>query len=67
LSREAENNIAQLRDKEVESYYNIGLFYEKQKAYKGAQVYYEDIMKKAPNSPWAAKSLERLRIIERKI
>jgi outer membrane protein assembly factor BamD len=65
LSREAEKNVEQLREKEAESSYNIGRFYEKQKAYEAAKIYYEDVISKSPNSTWAAKALERLQIIER--
>ena len=66
LSREAENNIAQLKEKEAESNFNIGRFYEKQKAYGAAKVYYEDIIENYPKSVYAAKALERLQIMEKK-
>jgi len=66
LSRQAEDNIAQLKEKEAESNYNIGLFYEKQKEYQAARVYYNDLLNNYPDSIWAAKALERLQIIERK-
>lgn len=65
LSREAEDNIKKLNEKEAESSYGIGMFYEKQSEYKAAKVYYEDVVKKYPNSVWAAKSLERLKIMEK--
>jgi outer membrane protein assembly factor BamD len=66
LSREAEKNINQLSEKEAESYYTIGRFYEKQHAYKAAKVYYEDVINNYPDSPWAAKSLERMQLMEKK-
>lgn len=66
LSREAEKNIGQLREKEAQNSYNIGFFYEKQKAYDAAKVYYGDTIKQYPDSVWAGKSLERLQIMERK-
>lgn len=66
LSREAERNIEQLKEKEAESNYNTGRFYEKQKAYEAAKVYYNDTINNYPSSAWAVKSLERLQIMEKK-
>ena len=67
LSVEAERNIEKLKEKEAESKYNIARFYEKQKAYEAAKVYYSDIIKNYSNSGmWAAKSLERLQILEKR-
>lgn len=65
LSREAEKNIEQLREKEAQSNYDIARFYEKQKAYPAAAVYYNDVVNNYPESSWAAKAMERLRIIEK--
>jgi outer membrane protein assembly factor BamD len=65
LSRDAEKNIELLREKEAESNYNIGRFYEKQKAYEAARVYYNDTVNNYSESPWAAKCLERLQIMEK--
>ncbi|RJP29536.1 MAG: outer membrane protein assembly factor BamD [Candidatus Omnitrophota bacterium] len=66
LSREAEKNIQELNEKEAESSYNIAFFYEKQRDFKPAMIYYQDIIEKYPNSIWAAKALERMRVLERK-
>lgn len=66
LSGDAKKNIAQLKEKEAESNYNIGRFYEKQKAYQAAKVYYNGIINTYANSIWAAKALERLQIMEKK-
>lgn len=66
LSGEAQKNISQLKEKEAESDYTIGRFYEKQKEYKAAKVYYEDIINNCPQSPWAQKALERLKELEKK-
>ncbi|MCX5703906.1 MAG: outer membrane protein assembly factor BamD [Candidatus Omnitrophica bacterium] len=65
LSRDAEKNVNQLREKEAESNYNIGRFYEKQKAYESAKIYYNDTINNYPGSIWAAKALERSRIMEK--
>ena len=66
LSREAEKSIEQLQEKEAESTYNIACFYEKQGQYLSAKIYYRDVIDRYPNSIWAAKALERTRIIEKK-
>jgi len=65
LSRDAEANINQLKEKEAESAYNIGRFYEKQKAWEAARVYYNDVVNNYSASPWAAKAIERLQIMEK--
>ncbi len=64
LSKEAEKNIESLSEKEAESNYAIALFYEKQKNYKSAEIYYNSIIDNNPRSIWAAKALERLKIME---
>jgi outer membrane protein assembly factor BamD len=66
LSRDAEKNIEQLQEKEAQSSYNIAKFYEKQKQYQAAGIYYQDIIDRYPNSVWAAKALERTRVLEKK-
>jgi len=66
LSGEAEKNIEQLKEKEAASNYNIARFYEKQKAFEAAKIYYNDVINNYPNSQWAVKALERLQIMEKK-
>ncbi len=63
---EAKTAIDKLREKEAKSLYDIGLFYEKQAKYSAAEIYYNDIINKYPDSPWSAKSLERLSIIKKR-
>lgn len=66
LSRDAEKNINQLREKEAEANFNIARFYEKQKADEAAKVYYNDIINNYPESNWAGKALEKLQMMEKK-
>lgn len=66
LSRDAEKNINALREKEAESNYNIAVFYEKQRAYESAKIYYTEIVDNYPNSKWAAKAMEKLEIMEKR-
>lgn len=65
LTREAEKHIDQLKEKEAENNYNVARFYEKQKDYNAAKVYYNDIIDNYSTSIWAAKAIERMRILER--
>ncbi len=64
LSRDAEKNIAKLNEKEAEANFNIARFYEKQKAYESAKIYYEDVIRNYSDSPWAAKAMERMQVME---
>lgn len=66
LSQEAESNIAKLKEKEAEASFNTARFYEKQKAYQAAKIYYDNVVNNYPESAWAAKALERLQVMEKK-
>lgn len=66
LSAEAEKNIEQLNEKEAASSFNIARFYEKQKAFEAARIYYQEVVDKYPNSPWAVKATERIEILRKK-
>ncbi|MFC1674636.1 tetratricopeptide repeat protein [Candidatus Omnitrophota bacterium] len=65
LSDKALENIGQLEDKEAQSSYEIGRFYEKQRAWESARMYYQGVIDDAPESIWAIKSLERLQAMEK--
>ncbi|MDP2940661.1 MAG: tetratricopeptide repeat protein [Candidatus Omnitrophota bacterium] len=66
LSREAKKNIQQLKEKEAEANFNIARFYEKQKFYDSARIYYQDTVDNYADSLWAAKARERLQLMEKK-
>ncbi len=66
LSEEAEKNIRELREKEAQTNYNIAFFYERQKDYQAAKIYYNDIIDNHPRSVWAARALERIKIMEKR-
>ncbi len=66
LSRQAEKNIQQLKEKEAEANFNIARFYEKQKFYDSARIYYQDTVDNYSDSAWAAKARERLQLMEKK-
>ncbi len=64
LSREAIENLTGREEREAQSDFEIGRFYEKRKIYQSAEIYYNGVIEKFPSSPWAAKSKERLGIME---
>jgi outer membrane protein assembly factor BamD len=66
LSKEAQKNIDRLREQEAEGNYNAARFYEKQKAFQSAEIYYNEVINNYADSPWAAKAIERLRMMEKK-
>lgn len=66
LSLDAQKNIAQIREKEAEGFYNIGRFYEKQRQFESAKIYYNDIIDNYPESSFAKDAAIRLQIMEHK-
>ncbi len=67
LSDKAKAEIDGLRDKEAENNYVIAEFYEKQKNYKSAKIYYNILVEEYNTSRWAVKAMEKLRQIDLKI
>lgn len=67
ISEEAEKAIALLEDKKAESLFNAGKFYESQKHYKSAAIYYEEILKKYPGSSFSGPARERLENVVKSI
>ncbi|MBL7130101.1 MAG: tetratricopeptide repeat protein [Candidatus Omnitrophica bacterium] len=65
LSKEAENFIEELQQKEAEGLYNTAVFYGKQKAYNAARVYYEAIIKDYSDTDWSAKALVQIENMEK--
>lgn len=63
LTPEAKKQIALLRAKEAQSAFVVAQFYEKQKNYKSAAVYYQNIVSYHADTVWASKALKRLRAI----
>ncbi len=66
LSSEAEKNIQELKAKEAKSNYEIAGFYEKQKAYEAAKIYYQDTIDNYFDTEWAQKAKLRLEELEKK-
>ena len=67
LSQKAQNEIQQLREKEAHNNFIIAHFYEKQKNYQSAKIYYTAIVDQYKNTSWAVKALEKIRVLDLKI
>lgn len=66
IAEEAEETVSLLEDKKAESLFNAAQFYERQKKYKSAAIYYEEILNKYPRSSFselAARKLEYMNIL----
>ncbi len=64
LTQEAQEEILQLQEKEAESSFLIARFYEKQKKYDAAKIYYQSIIDQFPDTSWSTKAIERISIVE---
>lgn len=66
LTEDAQKILRDLRNKKAESLFKIAQFYERQKKFESALVYYEDIVNQYSDTEWAPKSLEKISIIKQK-
>ncbi len=64
-SLEAEESIKILRAKKAMTNFETGSFYERQKKYNSAKVYYQEIVEKYPDTPVAAAARKRLEEVSR--
>ena len=60
LSDNAHEQIKGLREKEAENSFLVARFYEKQKNYKSARIYYQGVADDYHGSPWAAQASAKL-------
>jgi len=66
LSKQAKEQIYYLREKEAENSFVVAQFYEKQKNYKAAKIYYQVVVDDFENSSWASRSLQKIREMSKK-
>ncbi len=66
LSEKAKKEIHRLQDKEAENAFVIARFYEKQKRYDAARVYYQKVVEAYGRSSWAVKALKRIQALGEK-
>ena len=63
FSKEAEQKINALKEKEAEQNFLIAEFYEKKQEYRAAKIYYNKIIENYKNTTWATKALNKIRDI----
>jgi len=66
LSEKARVHIDALHEKEAENDFLIARFYEKQKKYDSAKIYYNTIVDSYPDTKWSKEALNRIRSLEKK-
>lgn len=57
---QAEENLSLLSGREVEGTYEVARFYDRQKSYRAAVIYYNDVIRQDPNSDKAARAQARI-------
>jgi outer membrane protein assembly factor BamD len=63
LTPEAKEQMTRLKTKEAENNFVIAKFYQKQKQFKAARIYYKLVAKNYADTPWGAKALAQLKMI----
>lgn len=66
LAKEALSQIDALREKEAQAYLKTAEFYEKQKKYGSARIYYQEIVSSCPYCRSATAAREKLKELEKK-
>lgn len=64
LSTEARAEIERLRVKDAENAYLVAKFYEKTKQFNAAKIYYQGVISKYPDTDWAERSREQIKLID---
>ena len=63
---EAQKNISALRTEQARGNFEIAKYYERKKRWNGALVYYNEVLVRDPNSPYAPEARERIDSIKRR-
>ncbi len=66
LSKEAEARLSDLEGKEAQSNFEIGQFYERERSFESALIYYNFVIKNYPLSSWADKAKDKIKLLEGK-
>ena len=64
---QAQDNLKTLQSLNVENSYGIAKFYDKQKNYRAAYVYYNEVVQQQPDSPEAQRAKQRMDQIRSKV
>ena len=63
LREEAKDTVKQLRERKAENLFKTGQFYEKQKKYLSAEIYYREVVDKYDNSSFLPEAKKRLAMV----
>ncbi len=63
---ESQKSISSLKVEQARGNFQIAKFYEKYKRWKGAMVYYNEVVVQDPNSPYAAQARERINDLKKR-
>ena len=63
---DAQKVISSLRTEQARGSFRTAQFYEKEKKWDGARVYYNDVVSRTPGTPLATKALERLAVLKQR-
>jgi TolA-binding protein len=66
ILEEGDEILTKLKDRKAKSIYNTAKFYEKQKLYDSAAIYYEEVVKQYPDSAWAVVAAEKVAALGKK-
>lgn len=61
----SQKTITQLRMEQARGNFEIAKYYEKNKKWNGAMIYYNEVLLRDPNSPYAAQARERIEAIKK--
>src|SRR6201987_799124 len=64
---QAQDTLKTLQGRKTENSYNIAKFYDKQRNYKAAYVYYNEVVQQQPDSPDAQRAKQRMDEIRSKV
>ena len=64
---QAQDNLKTLQGRKTENSYTISKYYDKQKNYKAAYVYYNEVVQQQPDSPEAERAKQRMDQIRAKV
>jgi len=60
LQKEADETLKMLRNKKAESAFNVAHFYERQKKYQSAGIYYKEVVNEYGDTPYGAEAQKKL-------
>ncbi|MFH1767601.1 MAG: outer membrane protein assembly factor BamD [Candidatus Omnitrophota bacterium] len=64
VSKEAREKVKAIKDKEAQKDFDTALFYEKQDKINSARIYYQSVIDNYPQTDYAVKAREKIRVLE---